>query len=281
MSTGILMIAIGHENYIKMAVNLAASIKASSDVHIHLVHDGKLWDCSQQGQQLFYSNGLPLPKLWHTGEREDPVKAKTRLYEVSPFDKTLYLDVDMIWLNRSVDELLAELDGVDFAIMNQGQEEKSYWADPTEIRSIVGYEHPMYVFYSELLYFEKGDRMKDFFKKVKDNYDKPKVKSKTFGSSHMPDELAYIMASLQTGVLPHADNWLPVYWYLRDKKYRHLQPYQLADMFYGYSIGGNVTPQYAKAHYNNLATHYANSQGLKKPYQVRDKRSYIAERQKY
>ncbi len=281
MSTGIVMIAIGHENYIKMGVTLAASIRINSQVPIHLVHDGKYNQLPEAEQMLFSSDSMPETKLWHSGDRVDPVKAKTRLYELSPFDNTLYVDVDMIWLSRSVDELINELVGVEFAMMNDGPAEKCYWADPAEMRGIAGDEHPMYVYYSELFYFQKSARMKEYFKQVKVNYDKPRVKSKTFAGSHMPDELAYIMASLQTGIVPHTDNWLPIYWYLRDKKYRHMQPYQLSTMFYGYSIGGNVTPQYAKAHYNNLSIHYANALGLKKPYQVRDKRSYIAERQTY
>jgi len=281
MSTGILMIAMGHENYIKMAVNLAASIKASSKVDIHLVHNGGYNELSDNEQALFTSNGIPPAEMWHIKEKEDFVKAKTRLYELSPYDNTLFLDVDMIWLFRPVDQLLKELEGVPFAIMNSGPEENCYWADPVEMRAYTNSEHPMYVFYSEMVYFEKNPTTKAFFKQVKQNYDKPKIKSKEFAGSHMPDELAYILASLQTGLLPHMDGWMPVYWYLRDKKHRHLQPYQLSQTFYGYSIGGNVTPQYGKAHYNNLSTHYANALGLKKPYQVRDKRSYIPERQKY
>jgi hypothetical protein len=281
MTTGILMIALGHENYIKMAVNLAASIRATSQVNIHLVHDGKLSELSEAEQTLFTSDSLPDNRHWHTGQSEDPVKAKTRLYDLSPYDRTLFLDVDMIWLFRPIDELINELEGVDFAIMNEGPIEKCYWADPAEMRTVTGSEVPMHVFYSELLYFEKSDQMKAYFKSVKANYDKPRVRSKEFAGSHMPDELAYIMASLQTGILPHAANWFPVYWYLRDKANRHLQPYQLSNIFYAYSIGGNVTPQYAKAHYNNLSTHFASKMGIKKPYQVRDKRSYIATRQKY
>ncbi len=281
MSTGILMIAMGHENYIKMAVNLAASIRASSKIAIHLAHDGKYNKLSSIEQALFSSNNIPADEVWHVKEKEDFVKAKTRLYELSPFNNTLFLDVDMVWLFRPVDELFKELEGTQFAIMNIGPEEKCYWADPIEIRQFTNSEHPMHVFYSELLYFKKNAITKAFFKQVKQNYDKPKVKSKQFAGNHMPDELAYIIASLQTGLLPHIDNWLPIYWYLRDKKHRHLQPYQLTNTFYGYSIGGNVTPQYAKAHYNNLSTHFANAMGMKKPYQVRDKRSYIPERQKY
>lgn len=269
------MIAVGHENYLKMAVNLAASIKANDVCTIHLIHDGGYAQLGVQEASLFDSTALYIH-----GEKPDYIKPKTELYDLSPFDKTLYLDVDMIFLaNKKIGDLFAELNGSEFAIMNQGQEEKCLWADTEEIRKLTGTDHPMHVFYSECLYFEKGAKVKDYFKKVKAAYNKPKIKTVPFAGSHMPDELAFIIASLQTGVLPHKEHWLPVYWYLRDKKYRHMQPYELP--FYAYSIGGNVVPEYSKAHYNNLVGYYSRIMGIANPYKVRDKRSYIPSRVKY
>lgn len=281
--TGILLIAMGHENYLKMAVNLAASLKVNDkDIKIHLVHDGGWANLPMAEQQLFDSESTPAYNIWHTKEQTDYIKPKTRMYELSPFDKTLFLDVDMVWMcDRPVSDLIAQLDGVDFTIMNEGPKEMCYWADPDELRQMVGGDNPLYIYYSELVYFEKTPKTKDYFKKVQKVFDKPKPGTKTFAGSAMPDELAFIIASLQTGIGPHQDNWLPIYWHFRDKKHRHLQPYQLAKIFYGYSIGGNVTPEYAKAHYNNLTAHYASVMGIKKPYQVRDKKSFIPERSKY
>lgn len=281
--TGILLIAMGHENYLRMAVNLAASIKCSDQsTPIHLVHDGGANALPQNERSLFDSAAVPQDSVWHTKGKPDYIKPKTRLLELSPFDKTLFLDVDMVWMaDRPVSQLVNELDGVEFAIMNEGPKDVCYWAEPGELRSMVGGDYPLYVYYSELVYFEKTSRIKDYFKKVAKAFDKPKPGTKTFAGSAMPDELAFIIASLQTGVLPHKDNWLPIYWHFRDRKHRHLQPYQLAKMFYAYSIGGNVTPEYAKAHYNNLTAHYAKVMGVSQPYQVRDKRSFISERSKY
>jgi hypothetical protein len=280
---GILLIALGHENYIRMAVNLAASIRVSDkEVNICLVHDGRFSDLAGNEQSLFSKNIICPDAHCKTNGQEDCIKAKTRLYELTPYQQTLFLDVDMVWLlDKPVSELIDSLEGIDFTIMNTGPVEKCYWAEPDELRRVLGDETPMYVFYSELIYFEKGDKTKGFFKKVKQAFDKPIVDARTFGTSAMPDELAFIIASLQTGVLPHQDNWFPVYWHFRDKGKRHLQPYQLSKEFYAYSIGGNVTPEYAKAHYNNLTAHYCKAMGIKQPYQVRDKRSYIMERTKY
>ncbi len=236
------MIALGHENYIKMAVNLAASIRASdAQVSICLVHDGKYSALEPAARQLFDKQVKCPDQHCTTNGIQDFIKAKTRLYDLSPYQQTLFLDVDMVWLmDRPVSALLDELNEVDFTIMNIGPSEKCYWAEPDDLRHALGPDNPMYVFYSELVYFEKSDRSKRFFKKVKQAFDKPIVSSRTFGSSAMPDELAFIIASLQTGVLPHKDNWLPIYWHFRDKGKRHLQPYQLAKEYYGYSIGGNV-----------------------------------------
>lgn len=281
-SVGVLLIAMGHENYIKMAVNLAASIKAQAKISIHLVHDGGYDLLFKEEKELFDSNIIPDGEVWHTNGGTDFIKPKTRMYDLSPFDKTLYLDVDMVWMiNRDIWELIKDLNGKSFTVMNEGPEERCYWADPSELRKVTKSDHPMYVFYNELIYFEKGAEVKKYFTRVKRNFDSPKVECKRFAGSAMPDELAFIMASLQTGIIPHQPNWLPVYWYLRDKKYRHLQPYQLPGNIYGYSIGGNATPEYAKAHYNNIVSHFSNVMGIKRPYKVRDKKSYISERTKY
>jgi hypothetical protein len=281
--TGVLLIAMGHVNYLKMAVNMAASLKASDkDVNIHLIHDGGLYNQPDNEQALFNSESVPADLVWHTKGQPDYIKPKTRMYDLSPFEKTLFLDVDMVWMcDRPVRQLFEELEGLDFTIMNEGPKDYCYWADPGELRQLVGGDNPMYIFYSELVYFEKTAKAKDYFKRVQKAFDKPKPGTKTFAGSAMPDELAFIMASLQTGIIPHKDNWLPIYWHFRDRKHRHLQPYQLSKLFYGYSIGGNVTPEYAKAHYNNLTAHYAKVMGINQPYQVRDKRSYIPERSKY
>lgn len=281
-SVGVLLIAMGHENYIKMAVNLAASLKAQHAVSIHLVHDGGFSQLSAQEQAVFDSESIPGDSVWHTKDSVDYIKAKTRMYDLSPYDRTLYLDVDMIWLlERNVLKLFDELKGIPFTVMNEGPKEECYWAEPEELRAYTKSEVPLHIFYNEIIYFEKGPEIKRFFTQVKKNFDNPKVSCKKFAGSAMPDELAFIMASLQTGIIPHKPNWLPIYWYLRDKKYRHMQPFQLPDHIYGYSIGGNVTPEYAKAHYNNIVSHFSKVMGIKRPYQVRDKRSFISERTKY
>jgi len=267
---GVLLIALGHENYMKMAVNLAASLKYNCpDIQIALVHDG----AGQIPDNLFQCNIMVPPG--------NPIQYKTKLYELSPFQQTLYLDVDMIWLpGRNPEELFTTLAGIDFTIMNTGSGEYCIWAEADDIRQVAGnVDDPIYMFYSELIYFEKTGKAEAYFSMVQEIYTTATLTNRKFAGG-MADELAYIIAALQTGTKPHQDKWCPVYWFYRNKKDAHLQPYQLQNNYYAYSIGGNQLPGYAKSHYNNLARLYAKHAGIAKPYLAQDKRYFLSNRTK-
>lgn len=267
---GVLLLAMGHENYFKMAVNLAASLKYNDpDIQIALVHDGTGYIPAN----LFQAS-IMVP----TG---NPIAYKTKLYELSPFQQTLYLDVDMIWLpGRNPEDLFASLQGIDFTIMNTGSGEYCIWAEAEDIRGAAGNStDPIYMFYSELIYFEKTVRAEEYFLQVQDVYNNATITNRKFAGG-MADELAYIIAALKTGTKPHQDKWCPVYWFYRNKKDAHLQPYQLQNNYYAYSIGGNQLPGYAKSHYNNLARLYAKHAGIALPYLAQDKRYFLSNRTK-
>lgn len=266
---GVLLLALGHENYFKMAVNLAASIKYNDPgVQVALINEGvypidtKLFDHSivLQGEKI-------------------PHSVKTKLYELSPFDSTLYLDVDMIMLNEAkLSPIFEELGGIGFTVMNV-QSEACIWATPEEVREYSGNStDPMYIYYSELIYFEKSKEAKAIFTEAQKQLNS-KIANKKFAGG-MADELAFILAAMKLGVKPHQDNWTPVFWYFRSKKEAHLQPYQLTNKYLAYSIGGNETPQYVKASYNNLVTFYSQRMGINRPFKAIDKRNYLPSRAK-
>lgn len=270
-SIGVLLIALGHENYYRMAVNLAASLRYNApDIDIHLITDRIDID-----ERLFTSFNT----LIELGL--NPFACKTNLYDLSPFDKTLFLDVDMIWLpDRNPMNLFKELEGKAFTIMNAMKGEACIWADPEDVRKESGNTtDPIRIFYSELIYFERTEQTEAFFDEVKNVYQTTTITNRKFAGG-MADELAYIIASLKLGVHPHMDDWQPVYWFFRNKKHAHLQPYQLKNNYYAYSIGGNNLPVYVKAHYNNLAAFYGKAAGVAKPYLAQDKRYFLSNRTK-
>lgn len=263
---GILLLALGHENYKAMAVNLAASIKLNSpQTKVAVIHDGMAIDSA------LFDHAI-LIEAKHPGHMY-----KTKLYDLTPFDKTLYLDVDMILVPEAKpDVLFDELDGVPFTVMNV-QKEYSPWADVTEIRKASGNNNdPFYAYYSEAMYFEKGKPAKDLFALASKQF-KVKFENREFNGG-VADELALTLAAMKLGIQPHKANWRPVFWHFRDKQDAGKQPFQLKGKYLAYSIGGNSLPAYVKANYNNLATFYGRSMGVAKPYMATDKRYFLANR---
>ena len=282
MKKGILLIAVGHANYLKMAINLMAGIKLNDPtMQIALASDLPLtpWIIEKKLADVI----INVPEEYYTtdGKREW-IKVKTRMYDLSPFAETIFLDVDMLWLHkRKPAELFAQLQGLDFTISNTGVAGSSVWADINEVKKAYKItDQPYYNFHSEFVYFRKCAAVKKYFNKVKEVYDKPKVKGTNFGGARIADELAFQIASMLLGVYPHADNYLPTYWWGRDKngKEKHQFVYQLAEKYYAYSIGGNALPTNVATNYNNLVKFFFQRYGLPNPWLVQNKKSFIPER---
>lgn len=271
---GIVILALGHPNYTEMAVNLAASIKANgAKTPIALLHNGGYAALPPEKQAMFDRNIVVKEKYYERGY----VQAKTHLYDISPYDKTLYLDADMITLiGVNFDPLIAELDGVPFTIMNEPAE-YCIWAEVEDLREYCKSNNPLHIMYSELMYFEKGEATKAYFQEVKKSHKEITFQKRAFAGG-VADELAFIAASLKTGMMPHKPNWKPVFWHFRDKQHRHLQAHQLNKLYYGYSAGGNYTDKVTKFNYDTLALHYSQVMKIGQPYKLADKRSYLKER---
>jgi len=89
----ILLIAYGNSAYAKFASNLAYSIKKFFNVHITLASDG----CHEGYDMSKIDSIIPFNP---NDFSNDPCLIKISLLEISPYDKTIYLDVDMICLNN-------------------------------------------------------------------------------------------------------------------------------------------------------------------------------------
>lgn len=278
MSKGILLIALGHRNYLHMAAALAASIQANDpSVQICLATDQVI---AYDHLKLFHQHVLVDPSIYTVNGKPEYIKAKLHLYELSPFQQTIFLDVDQIVLSgRKLSEVFAELTGTPFTIANTGASDYSIWADVKEVKQLYG-EKPFWNFHSEFIYFEKSRVARTFFLRAQKAYTEAKVKSATrFAGGTMADELALAIASIRTGTAPHQEGWLPNYWHAREKV-KGLFPYQIAKSYYTYSIGGPYTPHSVAQNYNNLAAYYYQKLGLQNPYTAKSKSGWLRERQK-
>ena len=121
--TGILLIAVGHGNYAKMACTLACSIRANGiELPIALVHDANTYRYITDEYRGFFNEFIAIPDECITlGEKTCYIKAKAHMYDLTPFDSTLFLDVDIVASNNGkLAEVIKELEGVNFAVKKSG-----------------------------------------------------------------------------------------------------------------------------------------------------------------
>lgn len=283
MEKGVLIIALGNPYYGNYAVQLARSIKfVTPDVMV---------SCAYAGASLSHNSNLPfdsiieIPEEYYTTDGlPDYIKAKTYLYQLSPYKKTIAIDADVIWLpQKPITDLFNEFNDIKITFANRGREQISeakkgfiHWANPEDIARVYGQKGWLYNLASELIYFVKDKKVEKFFKIAQQVYDDPQIEYKRFGS-RLPDELAFEIAILKTGLEPHKTPFIPFYWEQAERRY--LPVTEMYQQFYGYSLGGNINTGQVANIYNNLANHYNKKFGVNGYFPAKDKRSWLPERQ--
>ena len=120
---GILLIALGHPIYGKMAAALAASIKvAQTETPVVLYCNDKSVSRLMDGEKKLFDKMITMPEDYYiVNGVEKYLKAKTHIYDLSPFDETIFLDVDMIWNpKKKPEDLFEELKNLNFTMCNEG-----------------------------------------------------------------------------------------------------------------------------------------------------------------
>lgn len=262
---GILLIATKFPQYGRLAYNLALSIKAQENIPIAVIADEVALSHLTSIQKLVFNQIIDI--------KDGGMHTKLHLDQLTPFSETLYLDVDMVWLNKKPSQLFNEVKGTEFAILSEGDSEKPnskyyFWADPKEIQDVfkVSKVHQLR---SEVIYFEKTK----VFKKAREV--KPyKLKSIKMFGSQVPDELYFNIAVAQLGL--EIKPWKPAYWL---RMYNDVIPKNLND-YYLLSAGSNYASEPLKKVYDNQMRFVSHT--LKTPYlfPLKSKRSWAPERLK-
>lgn len=289
ITRGVVLIAGGHPYYGQMAANLAASLHLSAPgIKIHLAWHGlALTHLDEKKKSLFSSMEKLKEEYVMDNGKANYFKAKTHLLDITPFTDSLFLDVDMMWMPRNpVTKLMDELKNIDFTITNRERIDiadigkKTYlWADINSIKTTYGFTNGfIYGLHSELIWFKKTEKVKDYFKTVKEIYNSPKVKTVQIAGG-VPDEIAFAIASVKHNIYPHKFPFAPVYWYLTDNRKGTSLSY-VDQNYIAYSIGGNGTPQPVRERYNILANAHAKRLGILHPWRCIPKRSWVTERAK-
>lgn len=277
---GILIIATGHPYYGRMAYNLCVSIKANEpDIPIALVYNEEAISHLDDYKRWDFDFLIPAQDL-HIG-----TAAKLFAYDYTPFENTLLLDADMIWLpDRKPSQLFDYFKDTEFTCIAEGTSENPsgdyyFWAGMEEIRMVYGIQS-MYQFRSEVMFFKKTDRIKKFFDDAKIVYANPRLKTIRQHAGTVPDELALNIAAAQNDIHPHAVGWNPSYWFQLNQM-KMPDPTTLAKTYFLASMGGNVAPGPIKKFYNTLMAGYLTR--MKRPprsfFELDQKKDLIRSRQ--
>lgn len=275
---GILIFALGHPYYGRYAFNLAITLKAVEDVQIAVVHDSTGLSHLDDRQKGVFDILIPANLKPGCG-------AKLHAYDLSPFEKTLLLDADMVWLPvRKPSELFEELKGVEFTAITEGSTDNPsahyfFWAHVEEIRSKYSIEGVIHQWRTEVMYFERSEKVADMFSdaiEINQNHGLDYVKEFAEG---IPDELSINISAAKHELNPHKPNWQPSYW---PQLHRNQvpEPGTLYRDYYLLSAGGNMNTENVKQAYNRIVKAQAPKIGLTHCFPLQSKHSFLTERRK-
>lgn len=284
---GIVLIALGHPYYGKMAVNLALGLKnISPKVSITLCYgENAISHLNAQEKGLFDQlNEIPTEYYHRLKILKEYIKVKTHLYDLTPYDETIYLDVDMVWGTRSIDELFTNLKEHKLLIQNRGfcdmaepKEDYSWWCNLKDLSNKYDIkEGKYYSFSSEFIYFKKCKEVKAFFTKAQKNYESLAINYTMFGGG-IPDELIFSLTSLQLKHEQPIEYFTPIYW--EQAENRKLNGKDLLNQYYAYSLGGSTQSSKEQLIYNNLVQYHANKMGFVNMWKAKNKREFLPQRQ--
>ena len=297
-SRGILLVALGAPEYGDMAANLAASIRYNDkDVAIHLVHTAQSIAHFAPAHRALFTSFGECPTEYYTRAEEQEasdvnspppttrpqspvleyIKAKTHLYDLTPFEETLFLDVDMYILPHTrMSDVIDGLSAVcEYTIKNRGYQNLSgtytHWFNVDLARKHFKTKGRFYQSQSEFIFFKKTKKNAAFFKKVRQIFDTRPIPCDDFRGS-ASDEYAYNIAMAVTETYPHAERYIPIYWYFLDGHTDWNK--SITKNYIGFSLGGDLVPGWLAAKVRVYKQFYKESMNLPYLFNVPPKRRW-------
>lgn len=217
LEKGIVIVATGHPSYGRMAYNLAVTIQAAEEKFpVAVLYNGAALNHLSERQKTVFSHIIPIDP-----DIAADAQCKLHAYEYTPFERTLLLDADMLWLpERMPSQLFATLKDVQFTGITEGDEENPnpdyyFWADVEEIRSVYPIQGKLYQWRTEVLYFTADAA--PIFQRAIEVVNEWKLKSMKLFGGKPSDEMGILIAAGELNIAPHIYKWIPSYWYLLNK----------------------------------------------------------------
>jgi hypothetical protein len=283
MLRGIIIPCVKHPYYGRLAYNLAITIKVvDPETSITVLHDGRGLSHLSEDQKEIFDNRIEVGPEVQLG-----CATKLWAYDYSPYDETIVLDADMVWLpQRSPSELFYECKDVEFTSITEGWYESDevndtnakyfYWAQPAEIQEVYKVGR-VYQWRTEVMYFKKGAKAKAIFKLAKKVFSNPKLKTVLKYATGTADELAINVSCAVNDVHPHIYKWKASYWN-RLHGYRIPEYGALYNDYYLASFGSNENQAEQKKFYNMIVKAACYKMGRQHIFQLQSKRDVLPER---
>lgn len=282
-----------------MAYNLALSIRHHSDIPIVLFYQGAGITYLFEDQKEVFSDIQELPIEFYMNEgKPHYVKPKLHLYDLTPFDETIFLDADMIFSPfKTIEDLFEENKDREIQFACRGEKRmdqttKSEWVNLSEIENIHGFNH-WYELSSEVIYWKQGDVAQIVFDTAIDYYSNhgmgikrwigEKLEEKENAiqefAGGIPDEVPFSLALEKTEtkiVAPYVPSyWQPAFFT------KILKDIDIQKNYYLISAGGASVQSNIKRIYDNLAKYYCgNTEKKRSFYPLMPKQKSLPERRK-
>lgn len=278
---GVLLIAAGNPHYGQMALNLLLAIKATDGyAKVALAHDDYGIGYLTRNELALFDHCLPIdPALYMDGSKAHWGRLKCQLPALSPFDRTIFLDVDSVWFPvKRASDLFQELTGVDFtpqvhcAIPIDAPDDRGIcvWANMRDVRGAYDLKAAVRVLSSYFFYFNKNPHSLHFFEKATEICDDLLSGKMPFTGwqNTVPDELCFSLAAGVLGETFPNDEYKPVY------EYTNPNPPTRNEMFknfYAATQCGDRAPAGWKSLYDDLNTYHHRKLKQSRPYKWKDK----------
>lgn len=261
MKKGILLLALNDELYVKYAINLAISIKYNSpDISITLVHTNNLFRFTKNHLDLF-DNLIECPSEYYKFKGNNSfIKPKLYLDLLSPYDETLFIDVDTIYSPyKKVENLFDQCKSKSFVMVCRGLNTKSSdWVNVDEIKEFYKLKQ-YYDCSSEVIYFKSSTTVFEKAREINKDFELNYIYYRSFANA-IPDEPPLIIAMLKIHKKPLLLPFTPTYWEGYEKNFKN--NLHVFNNFELLSIGGNKSSNKIQSAYNNLIKWYQQKTGL-------------------
>jgi hypothetical protein len=162
---GYLVMALGPVAYIEMAANLAASIRVMDPKRpVCIVHDEDA--VIPPALRRFFDQAVALP----SDPRYPHVMNKLRLFDVTPYEGTMFVDADCLMMKRDVDRIWAAAAMRCFSITG-GIRRSGKWKG-IQIEDVLRQEGADYLIQMNagVFYFDRSDAAATFFRDANEFY---------------------------------------------------------------------------------------------------------------